>query len=306
MFIGSLLAWSTDGTKIAFVSEHSDGAYLSILDVETEHTTPVFKSPAPPGYVLGNILWSPNNEWISFYIRGGSGSNVVYDAWVVSSDGQRSAVMGSAIDLAHWSMDSTFVIFRSYPTGKFLKFSPADGSGKLIDIPSKFRNSCCRYNPILDAFIQGAPEQQPTPKQIEFNIIDANSFELLDSVALPGQGLTDFEVSPDGNWLIAWISQESYDYEDAITYVFSFTTRSTITIPEVFNTPWFDQYGGRFPIVSWTPDGRGMIVARGPFLNLVDLETGATVFQYYSALQIFFFERHYAIFWQSERHDCLC
>lgn len=64
--IGSCPTWSPDGTEIAFVSGALEQRHISILNLGTRKQKVIFPPKAPPSWIGGAAVWSPNGDKFAF------------------------------------------------------------------------------------------------------------------------------------------------------------------------------------------------------------------------------------------------
>ena len=64
--IGCCPTWSPDGTEIAFVSGGVEQRHISILRLGTRKQKVVFPPKAPPSWIGGAAVWSPNGDKLAF------------------------------------------------------------------------------------------------------------------------------------------------------------------------------------------------------------------------------------------------
>ena len=64
--IGSCPTWSPDGTEIAFVSGAAERRHISILSLGTRRQKVIFPPKAPPSWISGRAVWSPDGDKFAF------------------------------------------------------------------------------------------------------------------------------------------------------------------------------------------------------------------------------------------------
>ena len=64
--IGSCPTWSPDGTEIAFVSGALERRHISILSLGTRRQKVIFPPKAPPSWIEGRVVWSPQGDKLAF------------------------------------------------------------------------------------------------------------------------------------------------------------------------------------------------------------------------------------------------
>jgi hypothetical protein len=82
------LAWSPDGSRIAF-----GGAGIFIVDADGSHVAKLSDVGLEP-------RWSPDGEWLLFFIQDESGPT--YSPWIVSAEGGQPRSLGSYAGGAAW------------------------------------------------------------------------------------------------------------------------------------------------------------------------------------------------------------
>lgn len=112
--------WSPDGSKIAYIKNHSGGQNLVIHDVETERNRRLFHS-RDLSFIKWGITWSPDSKRLCFYGRSRRLGPVLAIVHVEGEDRERRIISSKVPQalMAHietpvaWGGDGTHVLFSS-------------------------------------------------------------------------------------------------------------------------------------------------------------------------------------------------
>ncbi|MGD0610396.1 MAG: hypothetical protein ABSB41_02695 [Anaerolineales bacterium] len=197
---GPALAWSADGTQVAFVADTGTGkARLFASTVPIQAWTPIAQFP-----YIDMPAWSPDGRWISFRVQDGQGNE---DFYVVHPDGTNSKnitatdtlpVAGRPYVVDGWI--TNHLIVRSARPGR-------EGTVYLL------RADNGQLNPLFETSItKNVFSLSPDGSLLAFDEYNNDSMiDTLRIVALDGSGLSDLATfkasinpivwSPDGNTL---------------------------------------------------------------------------------------------------------
>jgi len=201
-------AWSTDGTKIAFVDSHYTNADIWVMDFDgsdpvqlTTHTADDY-----------NPAWSRDGTKIAFSSDRDADPDTRDDIWVMDADGSNQVRLTTdpAQDVnPSWSADGTKIAFESYRGNQWdIWVMDADGSNqvKLLDDPAS----------------AGEPAWSPDGTKIAFSshINDNGDIFVMDAdgsnrVQVTTHHYNDINPawSPDGSQIVyaSWGDDETWD-----------------------------------------------------------------------------------------------
>lgn len=87
------VAWSPDGTLIAFTRQRSGGAGFSALGSQIWISTPegdiMRQVTDDPGFIYGGLAWSPDSQWLAVVRNNLQIPNPQPEVWLVRADGKQ-------------------------------------------------------------------------------------------------------------------------------------------------------------------------------------------------------------------------
>lgn len=137
---------SSDGKKIAFVTNEDGLNVIHVLNTATKQELPL---PQTPTGVLGAIHWHPNSQDLAFSV---TNAQIPGDTFSLN-------IATNKVD--RWTTSETAVKTDAFPQAKLVKWPSFDGksiSGFLYQPPAKFTGK----RPVL-VVIHGGPEGQSQP-----------------------------------------------------------------------------------------------------------------------------------------------
>ena len=178
--------WAPDGTKLAFMSRPSTGAFdIHVMNADGSGNTNVTASPAEDG----GPAWSPDGSRIAFY----SSRDGNHEIYVMNVDGSGvSRLTTSAGEDVHpaWSPDGSKIAFLSTRTGNQEIFvMNADGSGAV--------------NITNNAAVDNYPSWSPDGTHLVFSTFRGGNWEIF-IMRADGTVQTNLTVSPGTDIRGAW------------------------------------------------------------------------------------------------------
>jgi dipeptidyl aminopeptidase/acylaminoacyl peptidase len=218
------LEWSPDGSKLAFVSNRKDHAFIGIFtgaDKPIQWIAPAFSRDASP-------RWSPDGNKIAF-IRtpglGGTPDSVLvrkHQPWAIweadVTSGKASMIWKAPETLAgsvpttdggvnlNWAADNR-IVFLSYHDGwPHLYSIPATGGQPLLLTPGAFMTEQIKLSPdkkfVLFSANTGAETQDIDRRHIARVPVDKATMEMLST----GTGIETYPVMADNASTVAFLS----------------------------------------------------------------------------------------------------
>lgn len=147
-------AWSSDGTRIAFVSERHGNTDLYVVDADGSRERRLTEDPAPDEA----FSWAPDGDRIAYvsYRHGAKPENIgIGDAEVFVVDVRTGETRNLSRNPAwdgdpDWSPGGTRIVFTRRTDHGEIYVMRADGSGQemLPGLPGDAVNDCCaRWQP---------------------------------------------------------------------------------------------------------------------------------------------------------------
>ncbi|HLK05542.1 MAG TPA: prolyl oligopeptidase family serine peptidase [Candidatus Acidoferrum sp.] len=139
---------TSDGRKIAFVSNEAGESKLYVMDAELGFGPTTHQANIPPG-VIGDIRWNKDGLEIGFAIAN------------AQTPGDAYSVLVPSMRLIQWTTSESAVRTSGFPSAKLVEWKSFDGktiSGFLYTPPAKFSGK----RPVL-VVIHGGPEGQSQP-----------------------------------------------------------------------------------------------------------------------------------------------
>ena len=260
----SRMAWSPDGTRIAFVQIGENGSErLGIVEVASGKVTYL-----AAGYPVLNLTWSPDGRWLAFS-KGFVSFEVIEVTNAIFKTVNTSAACNGNIHLTTWSPSGDRIAFLSYGNGRYAHgtacLSTLSMYSTWLDVGGHSTNPVWAPHGegiyvVATNFNPDDPDLKPDPRLLYFDS-SGQFVERLASVEHGGGGeIETLTLSPDGQWLAIL----ALKHPRSIIQFFNVVDRQTLT--RTVDTPGELLYASSpRDLYKWSADSQYVVLMTGRY-----------------------------------------
>ena len=242
---------------VVFLSDSGGHANLWVIDTATGELRQITYE-RDPNVAVGVPVWSPDGRSIAFvYSKGNVG--LTFGVWLVDPDGSNLRSVANPGLGPAWSPDGRSLYFSTRGAGAdvVMKKIPVDGGAAVTVTTERLRNvvgsdGSTLYYTFERSLVDGKPEfeiRSARPENAPFRVLAR-----IPASRVPIWQIVNPALSPDGQWL----AQALTDGATTNIWVLATSTGEWRQITDFGERPTFIARR-----VSWTSDGRSILVALG-------------------------------------------